>query len=357
MSAQKPLKAYELIELARHDAREDRAQLYERIADMFEAGGENRSPNESALLVEIMRALSAQVDMRLRLALADRLADRQDADHDLILMLAHDEISVAQPVILRSVVLTEADLIAIIRECSPSHSVTVATRPAISEAISTALVDTQRHDVARALTRNATAQILPQTLERLVEISREDPQLIDALTQRPHLPRSLAIRMFSWASAALKRHIAERFEIDPASLEADVARSVSQELDRRSIPDSRNGMLISLVEKLRANGQLKPGFLLKAIRENQLDIFRIAFARLLDVDQGSMDHILDSGDIGKLALATRAVGIDKSVFPAIVQKLCPTGTFANLTQEAKRKVEAALAVSPPSLAREELLSA
>jgi uncharacterized protein (DUF2336 family) len=356
MAAQKPARAQELIDLARHDGGQDRAQLYGRIAELFQVEAARRSESELALLVEIMRALSTQVDMRLRLALAERLADRGDADHNLLLLLAHDEIEVAGPVIMRSVVLTEADLVGIIQECSPKHSVQVARRPAITPRVCEALVETNHQDVFRTLSRNKTAELAPRTLERLVEISQSDPALTDALVARPNLPKGLAIRMFSWASSALKHHIAERFDIDPAVLEAELARSVSEELSKRQVPDGRAKMLHSLVDKLRASGQLKPGFLLKAAREGQMDIFRIAFARLLEVDQATMDVILDGKNIVQLARATRAAGIDRSAFPAVVEKLCGANALAELAEGAKADVDAALNLSPPSLAREALLS-
>jgi uncharacterized protein (DUF2336 family) len=357
MAAQKPARAQELVDLARHDGGQDRAQLYGRIAELFQVEAARRSESELALLVEIMRALSTQVDMRLRLALAERLADRGDADHSLLLLLAHDEIEVASPVIMRSVVLTEADLIGIIQECSPKHSVKVAARPAITSRVCEALVETNHQEVFRALSRNATAEIAPTTLGRLAEISQTDPTMIGALLARPNLPKGLAVRMFSWASSALKSHIAERFDIDPAVLEAELARSVSEELSKRQLPDSRAKMLNSLVDKMRASGQLKPSFLLKAVREGQMDIFRVAFARLLEIDQATMDLILDGKDIVQIARATRAVGIDRSAFPAIIEKLCGVNALDELEQGAGADVEAALNLSPASLAREALLSA
>ncbi|MFO1186498.1 MAG: DUF2336 domain-containing protein [Alphaproteobacteria bacterium] len=357
MGVQKPARAQDLIELARHDSDEDRARLYGRIADLFQLPSASRSETERGLLIEIMRALSVQVDMRLRLALAERLADRGDADHSLILLLAHDEIEVAAPVIARSIVLTESDLVSIIRECSPRHSVTVAGRPAISARVCEALVETNRSDVFRVLTRNETAEIPPKTLEQLVDVSRHDPDLVDALAGR-RLPQSLAIRLFSWASVALKKHIAERYDIDPAVLEAELARSVSQELSRApAIDHNRAKMLASLVDKMRANGQLKPGFLLKAVRDGQMDIFRVAFARMLEVDQATGDRILGGNDVVQIARATRAVGIDRSAFPAIIAKLCGSGALDELADDMRAEVDAALSVSPPSLAREALLSA
>lgn len=358
MGAQKPARAQDLIELARHDSDEDRAQLYNRIADLFQIPSAKRSETERGLLIEIMRALSVQVDMRLRLALAERLADRGDADHGLILLLAHDQIEVAAPVIARSVVLTESDLISIIRECSPTHSVKIAGRPAISQRVCEALVETNLGDVFRALSRNDTAQIPPRALEQLVDTSSNDPELAEALASRTQLPQALAVRLFSWASVALKKHIAERYAIDPAVLEAEIAHAVSQELSRRAAPDhNRSRMLANLVEKMRDNGQLKPGFLIKAAREGQMDVFRVAFARLLDIDQATGDRILDGGDIIQIARATRAVGIDRSAFPTIASKLCGMSVLNGLSADIKAKVNQALSLNPPSLAREELLSA
>jgi uncharacterized protein (DUF2336 family) len=253
--------------------------------------------------------------------------------------------------------LTEADLVGIVQECSPRHSVKVASRPAITHRVCEALAETNHQDVFRTLSRNETAEIAPRTLERLVEISQTDPTLIDALVARPNLPKGLAIRMFSWASSAIKIHISERFDIDPAVLEAELARSVSEELSKRQVPDSRAKMLQGLVEKLRSSGQLKPGFLLKAAREGQMDIFRVAFARLLEIDQATMDVILDGKDLVQIARATRAVGIDRSAFPAVVEKLCGVNAVDELAEDAKAEVDAALNLSPPALAREALLGA
>lgn len=348
-----PLRAQELLELARTENRSDRERLYEQIAALFEIGDE-RSRAENDLLIEIMRALSRQVDMRLRLALAERLADRPDADHDLILLLARDDIEIASPVILRSVVLTDTDLVDIIRECSPFHSVRIAGRPRISASVCLALVDTERHDVARALSQNGSAQISDEALERLAEFAKEDPALLRSLIERPRLPKALAVRMFSWASVALKQHIAERFEIEPPLLQDAVAHAASDELAKRTLPDSRKAKLSALVEKLRANGHLKPGFLLKALREDQMDLFRIAFARLLDIDETYIHRILDKADPVQVALAARAAGIDRSAFPTILSKL--GASLEGLAQEVSQEVEATLGISPPSLAREELLS-
>lgn len=349
-------QAQSLVDLARHHAPEDRAQLFSRVADLFQASTQSPSGNEHALLLEIMRALSAQVDVELRLSLAERLADHPEADHDLIRMLAHDKIEVATPVILRSVVLTEYDLIEIVRECSVDHCATVARRPEIPEAVSEVLVQTDVPDVLRALAANSTARIAIAALQRLADASRDDKTLLTSLVTRHKLPQGVALRMYTWASAALRKHILDHYKIDPKLLDQELAHAVSRELTRDPA-DPNTKRLQELVDKLYNSGQLKPGFLLKALREDQIDLFRLAFARLADVDPAIMSKILADGDFSMTALAVRAVGIDRSAFQTIVHKLHGKTALDSVESNIKLSVADALAIPSPDAARVRLEAA
>jgi len=343
-----------LVDLARHHAPEERAELFGRVAELFQ----NASPtsNERALLVEIMRALSAQVDIALRLELAIRLADHPNADHDLILLLAHDKIEVATPVILKSLVLTETDLVEIVRECSVEHWTTLARRPEIPEPVSEALANTDVPDVLRALAGNATARIGTPTLERMAEAAREDKRLLTNLVTRNQLPPAIAMRMYAWASSALRKHIVENFKIDPKLLDQELAHAVSSELSR-DLNDPHTQRLQELIDKLRGSGQLKAGFLLKALREDQIDLFRLAFARLADIEPVRMSKILAESELRIVALAVRAIGIDRSAFATIVQKLRGEEALEGTSEEQRHAIAEALAIPSPDAARVRLEAA
>ncbi|MFZ1991396.1 MAG: DUF2336 domain-containing protein [Alphaproteobacteria bacterium] len=349
-------QARSLIDLARHDDPGDRAQLFSRVADLFQVASQSISPNERALLVEIMRALSVQVDLHLRLTLAERLCDYPNADHDLICMLAHDKIEVATPIILKSVVLTEQDLVEIVHVCSVDHWTLVARRPEIPESVSDALVETQVPGVLRTLAGNVTAKISPWGLERLADSARDDKALLSSLVTRHQLPQPIALRMYAWASTALRRHILENFKIDPKLLDQELANSVSVELSR-DFSDPHTKRLQELVTKLSASGQLKAGFLLKALREDQIDLFRLAFAKLADVEPARMSKILANKNLRVLALAVRAVGIDRSAFPTILQKLHCKNAFDGFSAAEKSAVNEALAISSQDVARVRLEAA
>ncbi len=61
--------------------------------------------------------------------------------------------------------------------------------------------------------------------------------------------------------------------------------------DRRALP-SRRQARIKLIEKLAAAGQLSAGFLLRVLHQGQLDLFELAFAKLLQIDLPQLRGLL-----------------------------------------------------------------
>jgi hypothetical protein len=72
-----------------------------------------------------------------------------------------------------------------------------------------------------------------------------------------------------------------------------------------------------LIEKMAASGQLKAGFLMRVLSQGQLDLFDLAFARLLNVELTRFRKAFYEGGARLVALSCRAAGIDRSVFPTV----------------------------------------
>ena len=64
----------------------------------------------------ILSKVTESVEIALRAEIAEKLADVPNAPRNLIRQLAHDEISVAQPILERSLALSEDDLVRVIRQ-------------------------------------------------------------------------------------------------------------------------------------------------------------------------------------------------------------------------------------------------
>src|SRR5262249_19978435 len=152
----------------------------------------------------ILKRVSKDVEMSIRIALAERLASSDHTPSELINLLADDAIEVARPVLERSPVLSESDLLRIVKQASTDHHVAVAARPAISEIVTAALARSDCEAVLVTMLRNSGAKISQDTFASLVARAREIESLQAPLIERPDLPSALATRMYVWVSAALK---------------------------------------------------------------------------------------------------------------------------------------------------------
>lgn len=307
-----------LAQLAANPQGTTREEIFLAVASLYRIQGSYLNERERALMQEILRRLARDVEMAIRIALAERLADDTTAPHDLILLLADDRIEVARPLILRSPLLTEADVLKMIAECGTAHHEAVAARAHIGEPVTEALVQLDTETVLTTLVRNATARISAQSFETLVEKSKAIAGLQDPLAQRSDLPPELATRMCDWVSDALKSFIARNYSIEPIRLDRALHQAeevVKHEPAAPHSPPAESAQ--KLIDKLAASGQLKAGFLLRVLHQGQIDLFDLAFAKLLGVSL--VDSRRKFYELGPkpVALACRAVGIDRCVFATV----------------------------------------
>ena len=189
-----------LAQLAANPQGTSREEIFLAVASLYRVQGTHLTSRERELMRDILERLADDVEMTIRIALAERLADDITAPHDLIVLLADDRIEVARPLILRSALLSDADMLNLIAEASVAHHEVVAQRPNIGERVTEALSKSNMESVLVALVRNATARIASHTYETLVEKSRHFAGIQVPLVHRDDLPPTLATRMCDWVS-------------------------------------------------------------------------------------------------------------------------------------------------------------
>lgn len=122
-------------------------------------------------------------------------------------------------------------------------------------------------------------------------------------------------RVLDGADAQTRRRFAERVA-GADWLSPELARRVAADL---SGPDGDPDPELRLVRKLEAAGQLKPGFLLRTLREGRLSLFKLSLSELGGLEAGDVERMLRSDRPDLLALAAAAVGLDRSVFPTVLE--------------------------------------
>ncbi len=352
----------QLLSLARSREPADRERLLAGIVDLCEAGqaeGRPTAPEVQVLLNSIFMTLVVEAERDIRARLAESLADAAWAPPALINILALDEIEIARPIIARSPILRDRDLIRLLVQATLEHQIEVARRPGLSAAVVEAILAKDESAVLTALASNATAQITPKGLRRLVDKARDVVALRSPLARHPNLSEDLAEQLYLWVGRALRDSLTARFELDPDKMARAVELSLRAAhagvalIDTPSVEqaEDREAMEAALVEKLDSAGQLRPGYLLRVLREHRLPLFMFALARLGGFDIGQVRRAIDSNRPELLALACSAVGIDRSVFPTIlvhVREL--NGGRPGGGAEAARKASGAFGPFTPDIA-------
>jgi uncharacterized protein (DUF2336 family) len=351
-------KAHDILSLARSRQGPDRQRLVLSLADLCEAGlgaGERLAAPVEVLVSGIFRDLVARAERDIRKALAERLACADWAPHELIVMLAADEIDIARPLIAASPVLTDEDLIALLGRLALDHQIEIARRPGIGAPVVGKILSQGQPAVLSALADNDTAELSEQALSRLVEASRQVAALRSPLVRHPRLTSQLAERLYSFVGESLREAIVARFKIDTEALDRALHQAVAaarathtgvafvQEPERRL-------MERQLVAKLNDAGQLKPGYLIRSLREQRLTLFVAALAELSGLEVADLESAISTDRAELLALACTAAGVDRSAFSTLVALVRQLSGGHPSSSGAGRRALQAFSIHDPQVA-------
>lgn len=326
MSDTPDVEIQELLDLARDKSVKGRTRLVQVVGDLFFEEKAVTNERERELMAAILQQLIHDVEQSVRKALADRLAVEKDAPHELVTILANDEIDVAHKILRSSEVLQDLELIEIIQHRTFEHQLTIAMRNGVSEAVSDALVETGNVKVIQTLIENGSATISGNTLEYLVNESktREPYQL--PLLDRPDFSPHLAKRMYWWVSAALRKHIIEQYKIDPTELDQKIESTIKDLLGDAPAPaaepEASDGEIIDthsmdLARKLAETNAITPQLLLQTLRKGEVRMFEGMFAQLTGLRTNLVRRLVYEPGGEGLAIACKAADLTKPDFGSL----------------------------------------
>jgi len=322
----------EIMSLAKSRDVADRERLLIRLVDLCDGNPQElRSPRVQTLLSQVFFDLVFQAEFDIRLRLAEKIASADWAPSALINSLSFDVIEIARPIIARSPILKDPDLIRVLVEATLEHQVEVARRPEIGPQVVEAILKAGKPEVMTALVENETAQVSQDHLFDLVNKAQEMASLHSPLTQHPGLNDELAGYLYAWVGETLRKSLAGRFDLDTPALDRALSLSVSEAKSGKAQGGRLQTMTPTetdeersdrqLVAKLDMSGQLRPGFLVKALKDRRLSLFIAGLATLGRFEARDVRKALDSDRPEILALACAAVGVDRTVFPSLLAQV------------------------------------
>lgn len=311
------VQVMELLSLAKEKSQTSRNQLVENITDLFLSNEGRLSEHERALMSDILTKLIHDVEESLRKALASALAKSEVQMPDVVKMLAEDHIEIAKPLLEKSKLLKDKDLIHIVRMRTDEHRLSIAIREGLSVEVSEALMEYGSYDVIEALLRNPDASLSLRAKEYIVAESRRVDRFQEPLVGREDLPSNLAYKMYWWVSAALRKKIMENHEMDPVFFDAIMQKATNDALVGQSENEGAILRAQKLVRRLHQQDELRPSFLMDSLRQQKIPIFVAGLAELAGVDYDTAWHVFNDKGFETLAIMSKGIGMDRSEFSSM----------------------------------------
>ncbi|MFB3054890.1 MAG: DUF2336 domain-containing protein [Alphaproteobacteria bacterium] len=254
--------------LARDGDEVVRCELARKIARLAPHLSANAREQIWAVTVEALEILAQDQLARVRQALAESLKDVAEVPNHIIQRLARDvEQAVCAPVLEFSPLLTDDDLLEIIESSGVSGAVSAISRRAdVSGAVSDALAHTLDEDAVAQLLANPSAQIREETLDWIVECSREVGTWQMPLARRPKLPRRAVRRLAEFVANAVLAMLHRRDDLDADTADL-IDKAVRERMADQPPPlddadqggaDATSGpqTAVEIVQRLHASGKL-----------------------------------------------------------------------------------------------------
>ncbi len=307
-----------LYDLAQEKTEQARRVLVENISDLFLSKDGRLTEYQRTLMTDIIHKLLTEVELVVRAELAAKLADNDRIPPELVRMLANDKIEIAQPVLEKSKLLRDEDLIQIVKDRSDEHRLSIALRTKISEPVSDALVEQGSEDVIEALLKNSDARISERAMEYLVAESRRVDRFQEPLLSRHDLPSGLAHRMFWWVSALLRRRIVTDFSsLDPVALDIAIQGATKLAIAGNNRGETALDRAERLVAELSAKGNLNINFLTRALKQQKIPIFVAGLGKLADVSSQTIWRVFADKGGESFAVLCRAIDMSRNDFASI----------------------------------------
>jgi uncharacterized protein (DUF2336 family) len=262
-----------------------------------------------SLRVEAAVAMTALVDdpcPDVRRALAEAFSGASAAPRHLVVALANDQSDVAAPLLARSRLLSDAELVHCATTGDAVAQCATARRPGLGAGPAEALAEAGKREATLALIGNLDADLTPGALRRLFERFGDDGEMREALLARPDLPAGVQADI----AIAMANALAD-LAVSAGWLDRERAGRIARDGREAAIAAIAAGCdseeRAELVRTLRERGGLTMALLLRSLLGGRRELAAAALAELSGLPNARAAAFLrDPHGQGFAALALKA---------------------------------------------------
>jgi uncharacterized protein (DUF2336 family) len=273
------------------------------------------TPDDRAAAEGAMIMLLDDPSPLVRKALSQVLASSQKAPPAVIQSLAADQPEVAVPVIERSPLFIDADLVDLVATGGPAVQAAIARRAPLQCAVAAAVAEVGSPEACLLLIENPDADVALFSIDRIVARFGHIAAIRESLFARDDLPAPTRHALVAKLSATLADFVAAR-----AWLETERAHRVAQEACEKATvalaAESPARETRPLIRHLCQNGQLTAGLILRALLSGNVNLFEEALAELSGLPLARVrGYVHDNRSAAFRAIYDKA-GLPASTWPA-----------------------------------------
>jgi uncharacterized protein (DUF2336 family) len=305
-----------------------------RVTDMFVSVAQACSDDQLGVFDVVIGRLAARVGARARLDLSERLADLERAPLGVIRQLALDDIAIARPVLTRSALLGEQDLIAVASEKGQDHMLAITERPHLSTNVTDYLVVKGDRVITHALASNLTALFSGRGMSLMVTRAISDEALQSALGERSDIPDPLKTNLSNAARDSARRRLMAR--------PVPVALPVSQMPGDADLPgeaDLRRAA-VQMIEDMQATGKLTEAVLAGLAASGKTDHTILALSALAKISLSAAEQAISGSDRDACLVIGKAMNWNWTTIKALLGTRPAADQLPHLIDRARDNYEA-----------------
>ncbi len=251
----------------------------------------------------------------VRSALAQVFASAQKAPPVVLHALACDQPDVALPILSRSPLLSDEDLVDLFATAHPDAQVAIAGRAMLSRSLAAAIAEVGPAQACLALLENTDADIAPFSIGRIVERFGHLSPIRENLMARNDLPMATRQALLAKLSQTLAGFVTARHWLGSEHAEY-AAREACEKATVALAAETPYEEIGELMRHLRQSGQLTAGMILRALLAGNVVLFEEALVELSGMSLDRVTgYIHDKNISGFRALYAKA-GLPAAAYPA-----------------------------------------
>ncbi len=296
----------DIAQLVREPSAAQRSRIAEKICIGFNSG--QFSDNEIRLATDIFRLLLKDTEVKVRRVLADQLKENMRVPHDIIWTLANDKPDVSIPVLQYSFVLSEEDLVALVKATKQVAKLrAVAMRQSISKPLSKALIDKGEREVTQIVVGNKAAHIDEEALEAVLDAYSDEHGILEELVYRGGLPYAFAERLFYKVSGNLRKQLTKKYRLNKTAVDDATTHAKETVTLQFLAPWMSQQDITSLVAEMDHSGRLTDSVMIRSLCIGDVRFFETSIARRVGIGVSNARILVaDPGPLGFKALYASA---------------------------------------------------